>query len=95
MSEGLLERETVRPGGDIPRKGKRTLGKRAKRTVRVGKRGTRNRERRKGMRKRETRENQFYKGGDPMDEKTARKSTNRELVPPWYFLRITVRGAKR
>lgn len=51
-----------------------------------------NRERRKGVRKRE---NQLYKGGGPMNEKTGRKSTNRELVPPWHFLRITVRGAKR
>lgn len=41
-----------------------------------------NRERRKRVRKREARENQLYKGGDPMDEKTRRKSTSRELVPP-------------
>lgn len=30
-----------------------------------------------------------------MNEETQRKSTNCELVPPWHFLRTTVRGAKR
>lgn len=54
-------------------------------------REARNRERRK----REIRENPLYKEGDPMNEKTGRKSTNRDLVPPWHFLRTTVRGAKR
>lgn len=54
-----------------------------------------NRERRKGVREREVRENPLYKGGDPMNKKTRRKSTNRNLVPPWHFLRTTVRGAKR
>lgn len=39
VSEGLPEREIVRPGGDKPRKGERALGERAKRTIRVGKRG--------------------------------------------------------
>lgn len=61
----------------------------------VSEREARNRERRKGVRKREIRENPLYKGGDPMNKKTGRKSTNRNLVPPWHFLRTTVRGAKR
>lgn len=58
-------------------------------------REARNGERRKGARKREIKENPLYKEGDPMNEKTGRKSTNRNLVPPWHFLRTTVRGAKR
>lgn len=52
-----------------------------------------------GERKRELGGNQIesaLKGGrSPMSEETGRKSANRELVPPWHFLRTSVRGAKR
>lgn len=96
----MLEGEIARSSGDKPRKGERILDERAKRIALARKRRTKQGGRMgEGERKRELGGNQIesaLKGGrSPMSEETGRKSANRELVPPWHFLRTSVRGAKR